>query len=93
MELLGWIFSGLIVGAVARLLMPGRQPIGFLMTIVLGIVGSIVGGAAGWFLFGDPGQGFRNYLDESFWTSFAFSVLGAVLILWIVVAASRERQV
>jgi uncharacterized membrane protein YeaQ/YmgE (transglycosylase-associated protein family) len=42
--ILSWIFWGLFVGAIARLLLPGRQPIGFLWTIGLGIVGSIVGG-------------------------------------------------
>ena len=44
MGILSWIFWGLFVGAIARLLLPGRQAIGFLWTIGLGIAGSIVGG-------------------------------------------------
>jgi len=44
MGILSWIFWGLFVGAIARLLLPGRQSIGFLWTIGLGIAGSIVGG-------------------------------------------------
>src|SRR5438132_12975129 len=50
---LGWIVFGLIVGAIAKLLMPGRDPGGWIVTILLGIAGSVVGGAlgraAGWY--------------------------------------------
>jgi uncharacterized membrane protein YeaQ/YmgE (transglycosylase-associated protein family) len=42
--IIGWILLGLIIGAVARLVVPGRQPIGILATILIGIVGSVVGG-------------------------------------------------
>ncbi len=44
MGIISWIFWGLFVGAIARLLLPGRQAIGILWTIGLGIAGSIVGG-------------------------------------------------
>lgn len=44
MGLLSWIFWGLFVGAIARLLLPGRQKIGILWTVALGVAGSIVGG-------------------------------------------------
>src|SRR5262245_8329292 len=44
LDLLGWIFAGLIIGAVARLLMPGKQPMGLIATILLGIVGALIGG-------------------------------------------------
>ena len=44
MGIISWIFFGLFAGAVARLLLPGKQPIGFLWTIALGIGGAIVGG-------------------------------------------------
>ena len=43
-SIIGWIVSGLIIGAIARLLVPGRDPMGWIATIVLGIVGSLVGG-------------------------------------------------
>lgn len=42
--ILGYIITGLIVGALARLVVPGRNPIGLVMTILLGIVGAIAGG-------------------------------------------------
>jgi uncharacterized membrane protein YeaQ/YmgE (transglycosylase-associated protein family) len=44
---LGWILFGLVVGVIAKLLMPGRDPGGMIVTIVLGIVGAVVGGFLG----------------------------------------------
>ena len=44
MGILSWIFWGLFVGAIARLLLPGRQKIGIIWTILLGVAGSVVGG-------------------------------------------------
>lgn len=56
---IGWLIVGLIAGGLARLLVPGRQPMGLLMTMVLGLIGSIVGGAVSLMIFGgdpaDPG--------------------------------------
>lgn len=47
LSILGWIIFGLIVGAVAKLLMPGRDPGGFIVTILLGIAGALLGGFIG----------------------------------------------
>lgn len=47
MGILGWIVFGLIVGAIAKLLMPGRDPGGIIVTMVLGIVGALLGGFVG----------------------------------------------
>jgi uncharacterized membrane protein YeaQ/YmgE (transglycosylase-associated protein family) len=44
MSLIAWLFVGLIAGAVARLLVPGRDPLGVIGTLVLGLVGSVIGG-------------------------------------------------
>jgi uncharacterized membrane protein YeaQ/YmgE (transglycosylase-associated protein family) len=53
MGIIGWIIFGLIVGAVAKLLMPGRDPGGWIITILLGIAGAVLGGflgrAVGWY--------------------------------------------
>jgi uncharacterized membrane protein YeaQ/YmgE (transglycosylase-associated protein family) len=53
MGIIGWIIFGLVVGAVAKLLMPGRDPGGWIVTILLGIAGALVGGflgrAVGWY--------------------------------------------
>lgn len=69
---LGWIIFGLIVGVVAKLLMPGRDPGGFIVTILLGIAGALVGGfvgrAAGWYGATDP-------------AGFLMSLFGAVVLL------------
>jgi uncharacterized membrane protein YeaQ/YmgE (transglycosylase-associated protein family) len=70
-----WIlFIGLIVGALAKLIMPGRDPGGILVTILLGIAGSLVGGFIGR-LVGLYGPGQR--------AGFILSIAGAVLLLWL----------
>jgi uncharacterized membrane protein YeaQ/YmgE (transglycosylase-associated protein family) len=71
---LGWIIFGLIVGAIAKLVMPGRDPGGIIITMALGIAGALVGGflgrALGWY---GPNDG----------AGFLMSLLGAILLLWI----------
>jgi len=72
------IVVGLIAGALARLLVPGRQDLSIPMTILLGIIGSFVGGFLGYVLFHkDAAQGF---LQPS---GLIGSVIGAVLVLLI----------
>ncbi|HEX3316207.1 MAG TPA: GlsB/YeaQ/YmgE family stress response membrane protein, partial [Gemmataceae bacterium] len=51
-SILGWIIAGLIVGAFARLLVPGRQSMGIVLTIILGIVGAFLGGYLSTLMFG-----------------------------------------
>ena len=78
MGLIWMIIIGLIAGALARLIMPGRDPMGIFMTIVLGIVGSILGGLVGWAIWGTdtPDGGFRP-------AGLLLSILGAIIVLWI----------
>ena len=79
---LGWIVFGLIVGVVAKLLMPGRDPGGFIVTVLIGICGALLGGfvgrAAGWYGPADS----AGYL---------MSILGAIvlLVLYRMVAGRR----
>ena len=47
MSIIGWIFFGLVVGVIGKLLMPGRDPGGFVVTILLGIAGALLGGFVG----------------------------------------------
>lgn len=58
MHIIGWILFGLVVGIVAKFLMPGRDPGGFVITAILGVVGALVGGFVGrwigWYGPGDP---------------------------------------
>lgn len=71
---IGWIIFGLIVGAIAKLLMPGRDPGGFIITMALGIAGALLGGfvgrALGWYQENEP-------------AGFLMSLVGAVLLLFI----------
>ena len=53
--IIGWIIFGLIAGAIAKLLMPGRDPGGFVVTILLGIGGAVVGGFIGRAIWGSTG--------------------------------------
>jgi uncharacterized membrane protein YeaQ/YmgE (transglycosylase-associated protein family) len=79
--IIGWTFFGLIAGAIARLIVPGRQPLGCLGTILLGVTGSLIGGFVSWLIFGgDP-------LQASGWI---MSILGAVLLLAIGVIPQRS---
>ena len=64
MGILGWIVFGLIVGAIAKLLMPGRDPGGIIVTMVLGIVGALLGG----FIGQAVGRQVRQFLNKPFST-------------------------
>ena len=74
MGILGWIVFGLVVGAIAKLLMPGRDPGGIIVTMVLGIVGALLGGFVGRALgmYGD---------NES--AGFIMALIGAVFVLFV----------
>ena len=81
------IIIGLIAGALARLLVPGRDPIGILGTILLGIIGSFVGGFLGYVLFHKDSQ--EGYLQPS---GIIGSIVGAVIVLLIYRAVSRRSR-
>ena len=70
--ILGWIVFGLVVGIVAKLLMPGRDPGGIVVTMLLGIVGAVLGGYMG------RAMGLYGPNDAA---GFLMSLLGAVVLL------------
>jgi uncharacterized membrane protein YeaQ/YmgE (transglycosylase-associated protein family) len=78
------IIIGFLAGLVAKFLMPGRDPGGFIVTILLGIVGAAVatwlGQSVGWYRAGE-GAGFLG------------AVVGAVIVLWVVRMVAGRRQV
>jgi uncharacterized membrane protein YeaQ/YmgE (transglycosylase-associated protein family) len=82
------IIIGLIAGALARLLVPGKQDIGVLMTIVLGIIGSFVGGFLGYLLFHKDGQ--DGFLQPS---GIIGSIIGAVIVLLIYTRVGQRHTV
>jgi uncharacterized membrane protein YeaQ/YmgE (transglycosylase-associated protein family) len=76
LNFIAWLIVGLIAGALARLIMPGRDPMGIIATILLGIVGSIVGGLVSWAIWGSQEQGFQP-------AGILLSIIGAIVVLWI----------
>jgi uncharacterized membrane protein YeaQ/YmgE (transglycosylase-associated protein family) len=77
MGIIAWIILGLLVGVLARFLAPGRQPMGLVATILLGIVGAVVGGLIGT----QMGWGEVHGFDLR---SLGLAILGGVLILFLV---------
>jgi uncharacterized membrane protein YeaQ/YmgE (transglycosylase-associated protein family) len=72
MGILGWILFGLIVGALAKLVMPGRDPGGIIVTMLLGIAGAVVGGFVGRAM---------GFVGEGEAAGFIMSFVGAVALL------------
>lgn len=74
MTIIGWILFGLVVGIIGKLLMPGRDPGGFIVTILLGIAGALIGGFLGRSL-GMYGEGEP--------AGFVMAVIGSIILLVI----------
>lgn len=79
-SLLSWMLCGLIVGLIARFLVPGRQNMGLLLTMVLGIVGAVVGGFLYSLVQGAPGEPFS--LSGNAWQGWIVAILGGMLVVW-----------
>ena len=83
MHIIIWIIFGLVVGIVAKFLMPGRDPGGFIITTALGIVGALLGG---WL-----GRAFGLYRDNEP-AGFIMAVIGAVIVLFVYRMVSRRTS-
>ena len=83
MEFIGWIFFGLIVGVIGKLLMPGRDPGGFVITILLGIAGALLGGFIGRSL---------GLYRENDPVGFIMAVIGSIILLMIYRFAVGRRH-
>ncbi len=90
LSLLSWVVTGLVVGLIARALVPGKQRIGIALTIGLGIIGACLGGvisAAIW-------PTWTNEPDVNrMWPGWLMSVVGGVIVLWGYLAATGKRDV
>ena len=84
--LLSWILFGLVAGGVARLLVPGRQPIGCLPTVAVGVVGALIGGLVGQELL-DTDARFEWDLGP-----FLLAVAGSVVLLLALEAVAGRRR-
>ena len=86
MGIISWIIWGLVIGLIARLLLPGRQSIGVLWTIVLGVVGALAGGFLATEVLGIADN------DEFDFGSFLIAVATSMLLLWLVTRyVDRDR--
>jgi len=84
--MISWIIVGIIAGLLGRLLVPGRQPMGFLLTLGLGMAGSLVGGFLSSLLFGvDPGD---STIHPS---GIIMSTIGAVILLAGYISLKRRQ--
>ncbi|MBV8994655.1 MAG: GlsB/YeaQ/YmgE family stress response membrane protein [Pseudonocardiales bacterium] len=75
MGFLGWIVLGLVAGALAKLIMPGHDPGGILVTMLLGIVGAVVGGFLGSRFFG---RGLETFWNLQTWI---VAIIGSLILL------------
>ena len=75
--IIGWIVLGLIIGALAKLIMPGKDPGGIIVTILIGIVGSVLGGFIGKAIFGGGLGGFFNL------RTWILGLVGSLILLGI----------
>lgn len=85
MGIITWIIFGLIAGAIAKLIMPGTQGGGWLITIILGIVGAFVGGFIGANVLG------WGAVDSFDFRSMLLAVGGALIVLWIYGMLTKGR--
>ena len=85
MGIISWIILGLIAGAMAKLIMPGKDPGGFIVTVLIGVAGAIVGGFLGSLL------GFGGVSGFDF-RSFFLAIIGSILLLWLYRRFSATRS-
>ena len=86
MGILGFLLLGLIAGAIAKAILPGRQGGGWVITLVLGVVGAILGGWIGSLIFGG---GLSEFFDLRTWL---LAILGAIIVLLIYGAVAGRRS-
>ncbi len=87
MGLLGWILLGLIAGFIAKAIMPGDDPGGIIVTMLLGIVGALLGGFLAKALFAD--EGVENFFDLGTWVC---AIAGSLLVLFVYKAVVGGRS-
>lgn len=81
-----WALFGLVVGAIARAVYPGRQPMGLGTTIMLGITGSLLGGVMSWVVSSTPN---RALFEGSGWM---MSIVGALIVVWGATALNQKAS-
>jgi uncharacterized membrane protein YeaQ/YmgE (transglycosylase-associated protein family) len=87
MGIIGWIVLGLIAGALAKAIMPGKDPGGIIITMLLGVVGALLGGFVGSAIFG---VGLKNFWSIQTWL---VAIIGSIVVLAIYRAVAGRRAV
>jgi uncharacterized membrane protein YeaQ/YmgE (transglycosylase-associated protein family) len=86
MGIIGWILLGIVAGVIAKALLPGADPGGFIVTVIIGIVGALLGGFLARALgLGDP---IDEFFDVSTWLA---AIIGAMILLVIYRAVTGRR--
>ena len=78
--IIGWVIFGLVVGLIARGIVPGEQPMGLFRTMLLGVAGSFIGGLVGYFIVGG------SLIQSSGWIG---SIIGAIALLTLQIRRGR----
>jgi len=91
MVVIGWIIVGLVAGALAKLILPGRQGGGWIATLLLGVIGAFVGGLL-FGLIGGKGIG-AVFADPWSWGSLAIAVIGALVFSFVWGLITKDRAV
>ena len=86
MGIIGWIILGLAAGAIAKAILPGTQGGGWVITLVLGVVGALLGGFLGSVLFNAPLQDFFSI------QTWLLAIGGAIIVLLIYGLATRGSR-
>ena len=87
MGFLGWIVLGLLAGAIAKLIMPGDDPGGIIVTMLIGIIGAVIGGFLGSRIFG---IGLENFWSLQTWI---IAIIGALILLGLYRIFAGRRTV
>lgn len=82
MDILGFIVFGLVVGVIAKLVLPGRDPGGIIVTAIIGMIGAVLGGLIGRYLLGR---------GESYTAGWILSIVGAIVLLLIYRMIARRQ--
>ncbi|MFP5415626.1 MAG: GlsB/YeaQ/YmgE family stress response membrane protein [Actinomycetes bacterium] len=88
MGIIGWIVLGLLAGAIAKAIMPGNQGGGWLATLLLGVVGALLGGFLGGLIFG--GDYINTFWSISTWVT---AIIGSLIVLAIWGFVAKRRAV
>lgn len=86
MGIIGWIILGLLAGAIAKAILPGNQGGGWLITLVLGVIGALLGGFIGSALFNAP---LEDFFSIQTWL---LAIGGSILVLLIFGLVTRGRR-